>query len=174
MAIYGKVATTNSITKKAYESNELVLYADISKCPTFTTLNRTISVAVDYTLNSSSGSTYWTINSVKVTMSSKLPFSVYVIVKCLISSTDPDYSSGSYLAYTKLLSANTTYSSAAAIYSSTQSVVSVTAKPATAWYVQPNGVSCGVSATSYADAKNKTSSTVTYNYQFNISTSAAT
>lgn len=179
--ITGTVTATNSASGTAYTSDQLVLYADVSACPTNTTTSASVAVTFDYTANGSGSSAYWTTAALPtVTLSTKLPFAVYVCVKCHLSTLDDSYSSVTAKAiyFTKTLSANTTYSNSSLTYQGNTTFGGMSGKPYSGFKIAPSNVTVGVSPTSisnYTQANTAVNNTDIKKYiQFNITCSAGT
>ena len=181
-SILGQVSTVNSSSGEDYTSDQLVLYADVSTCPSYTTINATVTIATKYTAVTTTQPNYWTCSTPTVTLSTKLPFTVYVYVKMLLATSDPNYSSSKpYIVFYKALSANTTYSNSALTSANNSTVISPGYAPIPMQNrcIQVQGVSYGIStgnigmsATSLATALNNTS--VKGNYVYKVSASTPT
>ena len=113
-------------------------------------------------------------------MSTKLPFAVYVCVKCYLSTLDDSYSSVTAKAiyFTKTLSANTTYSNSSLTYQGNTTFGGMSGKPYSGFKIAPSNVTVGVSPTSisnYTQANTAVNNTDIKKYiQFNITCSAGT
>ena len=179
--ITGTVTATNSASGTAYTNDQLVLYADVSACPSNTAISATVSVTFDYTANGSGSSAYWTTATLPtVTLSTKLPFAVYVCVKCILSTLDDAYSSAAAKAiyFTKTLSANTTYSNSSLTYQGNTTFGGVAGKPYSGFKIVPSNVSVGISPTSisnYTQANTAVSADAINKYiNYNVTCNAGT
>lgn len=113
-------------------------------------------------------------------MSTKLPFDVYVCVKCNLSTLDDSYSSAAAKAiyFTKTLSANTTYSNSSLTYQGNSTFGGVSGKPYSGFKLVPLNVVVGISPTSisnYTQANNAVSADAINKYiNYNVTCSAGT
>lgn len=145
--ITGQVNSINSVSGKNYTTDQLVLYADVSPCPTATSKSVTITITCKYTTATLNESTVWKFASAPtVTLSTKLPFNVYVCVKGVVpTSSSASQGSNSFVSFTKTLTKNTTYSNSAMSVGPYYNVA--TAVPAVNGVeIQSNGISSGLSS----------------------------